>query len=71
MGIVHRAVTPAACQPPGSANVFPAMNVKWGTYQNHIGHIDSPGCFRCHDGSHTASDGSVIRQDCDLCHSFM
>ena len=27
MGIVHSAVTAAACQPPGSANVFPAMNI--------------------------------------------
>ena len=44
------------------------MNVKWGTYPNHIGHIDSPGCFRCHDDEHKASDGAVIRQDCEICH---
>jgi hypothetical protein len=50
-------------------NVFPAMNVKWGTYANHIGHIDSPGCFRCHDDEHKTSDGKVIRQDCELCHT--
>ena len=49
-------------------NVFPAMNVKWGTYANHISHIDSPGCFRCHDDEHKSKDGSVIRQDCGLCH---
>jgi hypothetical protein len=51
-------------------NVFPAMGVTWGTYPNNIGHMDFPGCFRCHDDSHQAADGSVIRQDCDLCHAM-
>jgi len=50
-------------------NVFPAMNVNWGTYPNDLGHVDTPGCFRCHDDSHKARDGKVIRQDCDLCHA--
>jgi hypothetical protein len=51
-------------------NIFPAMKVGWGTYPNNIGHIAFPGCFRCHDESHKAADGSVIRQDCDLCHTI-
>jgi hypothetical protein len=51
-------------------NVFPTMNVTWGTYVNNIGHSDSPGCFRCHDDNHKTKDGQVIRQDCDLCHTF-
>ena len=51
-------------------NVFPSMKVGWGTYPNNIGHFTSPGCFRCHDDNHKASDGSVIRQDCELCHTF-
>ena len=46
------------------------MRVTWGTYPNHIGHVDSPGCFRCHDESHTTTDGKVISQDCELCHSI-
>lgn len=49
---------------------FPEMEVGWGTYPNHLGHTDSPGCFRCHDGLHVADDGSTIRQDCELCHGF-
>lgn len=49
-------------------NVFPGMNVKWGTYPNHISHIDTPGCFRCHDDEHKTRDGRVIKQDCDMCH---
>lgn len=51
-------------------NVFPQMNVTWGTYPNNIGHMEFPGCFRCHDDRHKAEDGSVIRQDCDLCHTI-
>lgn len=51
-------------------NIFPSMKVKWGTYSNELGHIDFPGCFRCHDDSHKAKDGKVIRQDCDLCHEI-
>jgi hypothetical protein len=51
-------------------NVFPSMNVGWGTYPNNIGHVAFPGCFRCHDDNHKAADGSVIRQDCELCHTF-
>ena len=51
-------------------NVFPAMNVKWGTYPNNIGHTFFNGCFRCHDDSHKARDGSVIKQDCETCHAM-
>jgi hypothetical protein len=60
----------AAAQFAYYRNVFPTMKVGWGTYPNNIGHMDFPGCFRCHDDSHTAKDGSVIRQDCDLCHTI-
>ena len=51
-------------------NVFPAMNVTWGTHPSHLGHTDAPGCFRCHDDLHKTSEGRVIRQDCDLCHEL-
>ncbi|MGP8250430.1 MAG: NapC/NirT family cytochrome c [Terracidiphilus sp.] len=54
-----------------SQNVFPYMNVTWGTHPNHIGHMDYPGCFRCHDGSHAAKDGSSIPQDCSVCHNLL
>jgi nitrate/TMAO reductase-like tetraheme cytochrome c subunit len=49
-------------------NVFPDLKVTWGTYPNNLGHTDSPGCFRCHDGSHTAEHGKTISQDCNACH---
>ena len=51
-------------------NVFPEMKVTFGTYPSHIGHVDSPGCFRCHDDNHLASDGKKIAQECDTCHAI-
>jgi hypothetical protein len=60
----------AGTQEVWSQNVFPAMKVKWGTYPNLLGHIDTPGCFRCHDDGHKARDGAVIKQDCEMCHAI-
>ncbi len=54
-----------------SRNVFPDMNVTWGTYINDLGHMDWPGCFRCHDGSHVSKDGKTIPNDCDSCHHIL
>ncbi len=54
-----------------SQNVFPDMKVTWGTHPNHIGHMTYPGCFRCHDGDHTAKDGKAITQDCTACHNLL
>lgn len=52
-------------------NVFPAMNVTWGVHPNNLGHTDSAGCFRCHDGSHTSADGQTITNDCSACHNLL
>ena len=52
-------------------NVFPEMNITWGTYPNNLGHNDFPGCFRCHDGNHKSKDGGEITQDCNACHSLL
>jgi hypothetical protein len=52
-------------------NVWPAMNITWGTYRQHLGHQfadEGYGCWRCHDDEHQTSVGKVIPQDCDLCH---
>jgi nitrate/TMAO reductase-like tetraheme cytochrome c subunit len=51
-------------------NIFPSMKVGFGTYTDNIGHMDFPGCFRCHDDNHKTTDGRVISQSCDLCHTF-
>jgi len=52
-------------------NVFPDMKVTWGVHPNNIGHNDFPGCFRCHDGSHTSADGQTISNDCTACHNLL
>jgi hypothetical protein len=52
-------------------NVFPDLKVTWGTYPNHLGHMDSPGCFRCHDEGHTTPDKKTITQDCNACHQSL
>ena len=62
--------TVSAVQDIYARNVFPAMKVKWATYPNNIGHTFFNGCFRCHDDNHKASDGSVIKQDCESCHAM-
>jgi hypothetical protein len=49
-------------------NVFPDMKVTFGTYPDNIGHTTSSGCFRCHDGSLVAKDGSSIGSECEYCH---
>jgi hypothetical protein len=58
----------AAVQNIYRRSVFPDMKVGFGTYVNHIGHTDAPGCFRCHDDDHVAKDGKKIGQDCETCH---
>jgi hypothetical protein len=54
-------------------NVFPAMNIRWGSYPQNIGHTDSPGCFRCHveELKSTTTPGRTINQDCESCHKVL
>ncbi len=54
-----------------SLNYFPEMNVSWRKFPNNIGHLYSPGCFRCHDGKHVSEDGKVISKDCTVCHTIL
>ena len=51
-------------------NFFPEMKVDWRIHPDQIGHKDSNGCFRCHDGKHLAEDGksSIKGSDCTACH---
>ena len=51
-------------------NVFPYMKMTWGTHPNHIGHMEYPGCFRCHDGNHRLKT-APIPQDCSTCHNLL
>lgn len=54
-----------------SVNVFPQMKVWWNTYPNHIGHEQSPGCFRCHKKSMRTAERVQISRECDTCHVLL
>ena len=61
--------TVAALQALYRRNVFPAMNVTFGSYPDNRGHVTATGCFRCHDGSHLDKEGgTAISADCEYCH---
>ncbi len=54
-----------------SVNVFPQMKVWWNTYPNHIGHDQSPGCFRCHNKRMRTAERHEIEHECDTCHVLL
>ncbi|MEW6402200.1 MAG: NapC/NirT family cytochrome c [Chloroflexota bacterium] len=49
--------------------VFHDQEIDWTTHPNNIGHINSPGCFRCHDGKHLDAEQQAVRLECNVCHS--
>ncbi len=50
--------------------VFIEQKIDWTTHPNNLGHINSPGCFRCHDGKHLDANDQAIRLECNLCHAI-
>lgn len=52
-------------------NIFPFMKVSWQAYPHNIGHMESDGCFRCHNDRHATESGKVISKDCNLCHDIL
>ena len=54
-----------------SKNIFPYMNASWKSYPNNVGHMESDGCFRCHNDKHKTEKGKVISKDCNLCHTIL
>ncbi|MGD2058521.1 MAG: NapC/NirT family cytochrome c [Anaerolineales bacterium] len=51
-------------------SVFPEQRSDWKSHPDNVGHKDSPGCFRCHDGKHLNVEQEAIRLECNLCHSI-
>jgi hypothetical protein len=48
------------------------MKVDWSKYPENIGHMDNPGCFRCHDGQHTSDNGRPMPATaCNSCHVIL
>ena len=50
--------------------VFHDQKVDSTTHPNNLGHINTPGCFRCHDGKHLNAENEAVRLECNLCHSI-
>ncbi len=63
--------TISAIQEGYSQNFFPEMGVKWSAYPNHLGHIETNGCYRCHNDTHKSENGKVISRNCNLCHDIV
>lgn len=61
----------AAIQKIYAQNMFPEMKVSWEDYPDHIGHMITPGCFRCHNGDHQNPEGRTISRDCNACHTII
>jgi hypothetical protein len=61
----------AAIQNVYQTYFFPEMKTNWQTHPNNIGHLNFPGCFRCHDGNHVSKTGKVITNDCNVCHTML
>ena len=53
-----------------SISVFPEQKSDWNSHKDNLGHRDSPGCFRCHDGEHLNEQNQAIRLECNVCHSI-
>ena len=51
-------------------SVYPEQKSDWASHPDNIGHENSPGCFRCHDGQHLNQEKEAIRLECNLCHSI-
>jgi hypothetical protein len=54
-----------------SQNTFPRMKVTYDVYPEHIGHLESDGCFRCHNNAFKSDNGHVISRDCNMCHNIV
>lgn len=61
----------AAVQAIWKRNIHPGMNITWGSYPSHLGHRNSPGCFRCHNVDMVDEGGDTIEMSCTLCHSIL
>ncbi len=53
----------------------PEMKVTAKTYPDNLGHLNFPGCFRCHDGAHFKVVNGVATKEtipstCDTCHTW-
>jgi len=60
----------SALQTAYQNSFFPHQKASWESHPNNVGHKNSAGCFRCHDGKHLDASGQAVRLECNLCHSI-
>ncbi len=53
-----------------SVSIFREQELNWDTHPDNVGHINAPGCFRCHDGKHLNASEQAVRLECNICHSI-
>jgi len=51
--------------------IFPEMKADWKAHPNNSGHLDSPGCFRCHNEAMVDENGESLFHDCTSCHAVL
>jgi len=57
-----------ALQDGYARNVFPHMKASWKAYPNNMGHLETNGCYRCHNDGFKSQSNRTISRDCTLCH---
>lgn len=72
-GRPEAAKTVAAVQAIYRDNFFPDMKADWSKYPENISHLDTAGCFRCHDGKHSVGGVGKLMPatDCNSCHTIL
>ncbi|MBA4322365.1 MAG: cytochrome C, partial [Odoribacter sp.] len=68
-GLIDNSI--ASIQKSFAENTFPRMKVTYDRYPEHIGHLESEGCFRCHNDAFKSERGRTITRDCNLCHTIV
>lgn len=51
--------------------IFPYMRANWSVYPDNVGHLHSPGCFRCHNDEMESAQGDKVATACDTCHVIL
>jgi len=52
-----------------SRTIFPEMKADWRAHPDNLGHLDNPGCFRCHNDEMVSEDGEdTLFLGCTGCH---
>jgi hypothetical protein len=51
--------------------IFPEMKADWRAHPDNTGHLNSPGCFRCHNDGMVNVKGESIVADCTTCHTVL